>query len=149
MSNILSSSSSSRESSPKSTPSSSRESSPKSIVFDTKALDSFFLASTHLGTNTGASGLNLLFKAGAIGFPTADAIDNKDFFANKSGDKFGKEIQTTANVVSSLGLFRIYSIGIEKGGVCGGLGWWGGWTTSKGGRPMAVAAMTVACRPWV
>ncbi|KAG5610628.1 hypothetical protein H5410_021909 [Solanum commersonii] len=131
MPSILSSSSSSRESSPKSTPSSSRESSPKStpslsreslpksIVFDTKTLDSFFFASTHIGTNTGSSGHNFLFKACDIGFPTVDAIDNIDFFANKPGDKFCKEIQATANVVSFLG------IGIEKGGICGGLGWWG------------------------
>ncbi|KAH0761535.1 hypothetical protein KY290_017608 [Solanum tuberosum] len=69
----------------------------------------------------------------AIGFPTADVIDSRDFFANKSGDRFGKEIQTTANVVSSLGVAYVVVWG---GGT--------GWTTSKGGRPVAVAAMIVA-----
>ena len=39
----------------------------------------------------------------ATSFPTAGVIDNRDFFANKFGHKFGKEIQITANVVSSLG----------------------------------------------
>ena len=40
-----------------------------------------------------------------ISFPIVDAIDNRDFFANKSGDNFGREIQITVNVVSSLRLY--------------------------------------------
>ncbi|WMV60328.1 hypothetical protein MTR67_053713 [Solanum verrucosum] len=102
MSSILSSSSS------------SRESSPKSIVFDTKTLDSFFFAITHLGTNTGASGLNLLFKAAlsiAICFPTADAIDNRDFFANKSGDK--KDTISSAGAQAKDAVIHGAQIGFE------------------------------------
>lgn len=40
----------------------------------------------------------------AIGFSTANAIDNNERIADKSDDKFGKEIQTTVIVVSSFGL---------------------------------------------
>lgn len=40
----------------------------------------------------------------AIGFSTANAIDNNERIADKSDDKFGKEIQTTVIVVFSFGL---------------------------------------------
>ena len=42
----------------------------------------------------------------AIGFPTADAIDNKDFFTNKYGGiSLIKRLKTTTNFIFSLGLY--------------------------------------------
>lgn len=48
------------------------------------------------------------------GLPTADAIDNRDFFAKKLGGKSGNDIQTTAFEVSSLGMNPIVYENVRK-----------------------------------